>query len=241
MSLPLGYHDLIEALPERGCPVCRLSLRAVTSYLDGLLYEHVNTPPVHRDFRAGRGLCNQHMWQLPAFRGVSLGVAILDAAVLDELLTAIDGHTPDADTPSAFNRLRRNRAPTAAGLADALEPTGPCIACREAERVEQRTLRTLVSFFDRFEPAFAASDGLCLPHFRALLRQPAGIQPVAAIVQVQRDIWQRLKTELEEFQRKSDINHVGDPMGAEGDSWVRAIDAIAGTRDALPDRTRTRT
>ena len=214
-------------------------LRSVTSYLDGLLYEYVNTPPVHRDFRAGRGLCNQHMWQLPTYRGVSLGVAILDAAVLDELLTIIDHHAVGTESASPLGRLRRGRAPGAGELAQALEPTGPCIACREAERVEQRTLRTLTGHFDRFEAIFAQSDGLCLPHFRALLRTPMTAVTTVTITQAQRGIWRRLQGELEEFKRKSDINHAGDPMGAEGDSWVRAIDAIAGTRDALPDRTRT--
>lgn len=238
MSLPLGYHDLIEALPERGCPVCRLVRQSVSSYLDGLLYEHVNSPPVHRDFRAGRGLCNTHMWQLPDYRGVSLGVAILDAAVLDEVLSIMGQMPAGSENSSALGRLRRSRAPGTGELADALEPNGPCLACQEAERVEQRTLRTLTQHFDLFEAAFAPSDGLCLPHLRALLRTPMPALTAARITRVQRDIWQRLKTELEEFQRKSDINHAGDPMGAEGDSWVRAIDAIAGTRGALHDKKR---
>lgn len=238
MTLPLGYHDLIEALPERGCAACRLVLRGVTSFLDGLLYEYVNTPPVHRDFRAGRGLCNTHMWQLPTFRGVSLGVAILDAAVIDELLTTI-GQYNGSENTGMRDRLRRGRTSSTVALADALDPTGPCLACQQAHQIEGRTLHTLTAHFDLFETHFRASDGLCLPHFRLMLRQRLKPDRAATIIAAQRDIWQRLKHELEEFQRKSDVNHAGDPIGAEGDSWIRAIDAIAGTRDALPDRSRT--
>jgi hypothetical protein len=237
LTLPLGFHDLHEALHERGCPVCRVMLRGVTSFLDGLLYEYVNTPPVHRDFRAGRGLCNRHMWQLPTFRGVSLGVAILDAAVLDELLTTLDKHEPDA-VSGGFGRLWRNRRDYTT-LADALEPTGPCIACREAERIEARSLHTFAHHFDLFAEALEASDGLCLPHIRLLLRGPVPAATGTAFLAAQRRIWQRIKAELEMFQRKSDINHADEPIGAEGDSWIRAIDALAGTRDALPDRDRT--
>lgn len=238
MTLPLGFHDLIEALPQAGCAVCRLVLAGVTSYLDGLLYEHVNSPPVHREFRAGRGLCNTHMWQLPTFRGVSLGVAILDAAILDEMLTISQQHVPLESQGTNLGRLLSKKASKAEALADALEPDGPCIACREAERVETRTLRTLMEHFDLFDAAFQASSGLCIPHLRLALRQPATPAAANALVEAQRDIWQRLKTELETFQRKSDINHASEVMGEEGDSWVRAIGLIAGTPDALPDRTR---
>lgn len=238
MTLPLNYYDLIEALLEDGCPVCRLVQRAATSQLDGLLYEHANSPPVHRDFRAGRGLCNTHMWQLPTFRGVSLGVAILDAAILDEVLTTLDREAPDGEAGSSFSRFLRTRPAGVTALADALEPTGPCIVCRDTERAESRYLHTLAGHFKLFEAALRESDGLCLPHVRLLLRQPIQAETAASFTAIQRDIWQRLKHELEEFRRKSDINHSGEAMGDEGDSWVRAIGSIAGGRDALPDRSR---
>src|SRR5690606_12922077 len=99
----------MDALPRRGCAVCRLTQAGVSSFLDGLLCEYVNTPPVHRDFRAGRGLCDRHMWQLPDYRGVSLGVAILDAAVLDELIKIVDASDAGRDTDGALGRWRRRR------------------------------------------------------------------------------------------------------------------------------------
>lgn len=237
MTLPLGFHDLIEALPEDGCAVCRLVLAGVTSYLDGLLYEHVNTPPVHRDFRAGRGLCNTHMWQLPTFRGVSLGVAILDAAILDEMLTVSAQHLPLENQRSNLDRLLSRRSTQTEALADALEPTGPCLACRETKNLEARYLRTLIDHFDLFAEPFNQSSGLCIPHLRLALRQPATADTANRLVETQRAIWQRLKSELETFQRKSDINHVNEVMGPEGDSWIRAIGLIAGAPDALPNRT----
>jgi hypothetical protein len=92
--------------------------------------------------------------------------------------------------------------------------------------------------FDLFEANFKVSSGLCLPHLRLALRQPASREAANALAYAQRDIWQRLKTELETFQRKSDINHAHETRGEEGDSWVRAIGLLAGSPAALPDRAR---
>src|SRR2546429_8463381 len=86
MVTPLGYFELIEAFPDSGCAICRLVLRDVDHLLDSLLYEHINDPDIQRRYRASRGLCNEHSWQLVRHKGNSLGIAILYGAVIDELL-----------------------------------------------------------------------------------------------------------------------------------------------------------
>src|SRR5947207_14324480 len=86
MVTPQGHFELMETFPGSGCAICRLVLRGVEHFLESLLYEHINDPDIQRRYRASRGLCNEHSWQLVRHKGNSLGIAILYGAVIDELL-----------------------------------------------------------------------------------------------------------------------------------------------------------
>src|SRR3972149_3703859 len=86
MATSPQYYDLMDQFPEPGCAVCHLALRDGWRYLDSLLYEYVNTGQINDAFRAGRGLCNTHMWQILQFRGTALAITILCNAVVDEVL-----------------------------------------------------------------------------------------------------------------------------------------------------------
>jgi Family of unknown function (DUF6062) len=213
MVTPLSYFDLVETFAEPGCALCNLLLRDADRFLDSLLYEHVTDPDIHRKFRASRGLCNEHSWQLIRHKGNSLGIAVLYGAVIDEVMKLID------QPP----RARRS-------LADRLEPTGPCMACRLLADAEKRFIQVLIEYIadPKLDTAYRASDGLCLPHFRETLRQTRDLDRQQTLLAIQKAIWSRLRTDLEEFEAKNDYRRIHEPMGTEGNSWVRAIGAVVG-------------
>lgn len=226
--LPFSFYDLLETCAGDECPVCALLRRDADRYLDSLLYEFANDPATHAAFRAGRGLCNLHSWQLTRYDAGVLGIAILQTAVLDEVLRLID-ETP-VQSQTGLARVFSSGANGPGALADRLEPEGPCLVCQTLAQAETNYLETLVTYLDdaRLEAAFRRSAGLCLPHFRAALRQP---QPQAALdrlLAVQTDRWRQLKAELLEFQSKSDYKRAHEVMGRERDSWRRAIASAAG-------------
>ena len=234
------YFDLIEALGQPGCAICRLALRDVHRSLDSLLYEYVNEPETNDSFRKMRGLCNEHSWQLRQFKGSVLGIAILYEAVLDEVLNTVDNA---AVTPSS--RLGRllggNGETSAASLAERLEPEAPCSACVVLEHGESRYVRLLGDHAadKRVEHALRHSDGLCLPHFRQALRATSGTVNAGLLIAVQRAIWSNLKDEVNLFMVKYDAQHSGEPMGAEGTSWQRVIARMAGEQHAFGQRRKT--
>ncbi len=228
---PIDYYSLLDACASPGCPLCRLLLNGVERLLDSLLYERVNEAETQRAVRARRGLCNTHAWQMSRMTGNALGIAILYRAALDETLSAVKplppsrlGHVPGA--PSQQERLR---------LADTLEPTEPCLACRLADDTERRTLGTLTRYLgdERLLAALRASYGLCLNHFRAALRQERRSAGMDVLIDIQRDIWGRLSAQLQEFIDKNDYRRMREPMGAESDSWQRALRALAGEAGAF--------
>lgn len=232
-----SYFDLVEAFSKPGCAICNLTLRNVHRHLDSLLYEYVNEPDTNNAFRSGRGLCNEHSWQLRQFKATVLGVSILYEAVLDEVLKIVEGATVTAQSRLA-RLLGTQSEQSAAALAAQLEPETPCIACTVLENSEATYIQILHQHFgeSELEKAYRASEGLCLPHFRQLLRAANGSQHAPLFVSIQREIWLKLKDEVNLFMTKNDFNHAHEPIGAEGTSWQRAIARMAGEKGVFGTR-----
>ncbi|HLY27135.1 MAG TPA: DUF6062 family protein [Aggregatilineales bacterium] len=231
--LPLAYYDLTETLSEPGCAVCALCVRDVSSFLDSLLYERVNEPETHLAFRARRGLCNEHGWQLLDYKGGVVGIAVLYQATLDEALKALRNASPMEALPSSFvRRLGGSGALPGVPMAERLESTGSCPACRILGESEARYVRTFCEHIgdERLQESYNVSDGLCLPHFRVVLRGVRSADDLQYIVATQKDIWDRLKAELAEFIDKNDYRRTHESVGPEGDSWRRTIARMAGEK-----------
>lgn len=222
MLTPSGYFDLLETFPQPGCPICTLSARATDRLLDAILYEHVTDPKMHTRFRASRGLCPAHGAQMIR-AGAALGVATLYEAVVDELL-ALASASP---SQRGLSRLFGSQNQT---LAESLAPSQTCIACDEQEASQTRYAQTVASYIAdaRLQEAYRASDGLCLAHFRLVVRHTTDAEDLKLLVSIQVAIWSKLRAELAEFRRKYDFQHVDEAIGAEGDSWKRAVRMIGG-------------
>lgn len=228
-ELPMNFHSLVETCATRGCVVCNLVERDVNRFLDSHLYEYVNTPETHAAVRSSRGLCATHSAHLVEFGASVLGITILHAAILDEMVkTAAEPNRASA----AFGRLRGS---TGSSLANRLEPTGQCMACAALERAEDQHTTTIAEYINdqRLNQAFAASDGLCLPHFRRVLRAVPNSANAEMLTSLQTPKWQALKAELNLLARKYDANHNDEVVGEEADSWRRALTMVSGKRDVF--------
>lgn len=223
---PFGYYDLLETFSEPGCAVCRLLRRDVERFLDSLLYEFPTDPITQKDFRASRGLCHEHTWQLTRYNN-ALSVAILYDAVLDEVMR-IGAQTPER--PTGLARLRG----AISALADALAPQQPCPACVVREDAEGRYLQVIGEYVteERFGGAYRQSDGLCLLHFRGALHHAREPEAARSLTQTQNAKWSALKGELELFLHRMDA-HYHERMGAESTSWLRALAQITGEKRGL--------
>jgi hypothetical protein len=227
-ALPMNFHSLIETFPASGCVVCNLVQRDVNRFLDSHLYEYVNTPETHANIRASRGLCATHSGHLVEFGASVLGITILHAVIMDELLkTAESGRTA-----SAFDRLR---GASGSNLANRLEPTGECMACQALERAESQHINSIAEYISdqRMHDAYATSNGLCLPHFRQVLRAAPDSNRTDLLTKLQLPKWRALKAELDMLADKYDVNHADEAVGAEADSWRRALIMVSGNRDVF--------
>jgi hypothetical protein len=226
MAYPQTYVDLLDRLSRRGCPVCGLLLHNEHQYLDSLLYEFVNDTGIQQSIRRGRGLCNHHSWLLTQHYGYSLGVSILCEAALDEVISLDSENSPFHR--SKLGTTLSNWFGGDTRLADKLEPEIPCPACDSLRIAETQYIATFAEYWSdsALQSAYQQSNGLCLPHFREVLRHIPAPEARADLIN--------------QFQVKSAFNYVGEPIGAEADCWRRAVAALTGGEHALLTLTRPR-
>lgn len=242
-ALPFGFYDLIDQFARPGCAVCHLLLADVGRLLDSILYEYATEPEMQTDFRDSRGLCAEHGWQMVqigAARGGALNIAKLYERPLADLLARLSQVAPDADAQTGLIRRLFAQNPSAALIA-ALEPDHPCIACKLLNASEAQIIAILGDHIGdtRLRSAFAASDGLCLPHFRLALRHTQDAERARLLIEAQSAIWSRLSADLAEFIRKSNYQYGDEAVAeAEATSWRRVVARLGGERGAFgPQRT----
>jgi len=208
------YHELIEALRQPACPICRLCERAVAQYLDAVLYEQVNAPSFRDKFRDAMGFCAQHAAAL-AGAGRALGIAILYQDILGTLLQYA------------------KRRPSSEEWRALLTGHGACPACQQYLTMEHAYLGAFAEYLEKeaFRAALEASDGLCLAHLGALLGYPMNEDTAQFLITHHLRRWEKLDQELREFIRKNDYRFRDEAFGPEGDSWQRALQQLTAGRD----------
>jgi hypothetical protein len=227
---PFSYFDLIETFPKPGCAVCKLLLRDVERIVDGLLYGYTGGSEMHAEFSAARGVCPEHGWLMRRNKlGNVLGIARLYATALEDALTIIDHSSADG------NRLHSYPA-------DKLEPTAPCMVCERLDEYEAEYIQMFDRYMadTRFREGFAQSSGLCLPHLRQALRHVQNLNDRQALLKLQSEIWHRLKTQVAQFADKQNYERIHEVTSEEGESWVQAINAMAGEKGVFGMRRRPR-
>ncbi len=231
----VSYHNIIQASSEPGCPLCRLSEKSVTAYLGALMYELVNDPESRDQIRETLGFCNPHAHHLLAMTGSALGTGIIFRDVVNTILKQLEGArytlprgVPLHRLPEALDPQRPAAASEAA--VRSLSPRAPCPVCVQQEKMEVLAISALLAGLDDEElrTALQSSAGLCLPHLRRALQAVRSQAAFEALVGIARDRYAALRAELDEFIRKNDYRFQHEGMGAEGDSWKRAVLSMTG-------------
>jgi len=232
MTHTLFSSEFAEACAGWGCPFCALAQNGVRRHLRSLLHEYVLAPDIHLRVASSHGFCNVHGWLLQrteqALEHNSMGTAILYASVLKHLVE-------DLDACLAKGRLRRTSFSAAALLR--LRPDQTCLACEREAEIERHAMDAFIVHLTEtgcegtLAKRYADSGGACLPHLGALLQMDPPEACARWLVQVQRANAAILAEQLEKYAEMHDVKHKGEPMGAERDSCLRAIEHTVGKRE----------
>lgn len=213
------YHNLLEAMEQPACSICRLSRRATDAYLDHLLYADVTSIERRAEIRAAQGFCAEHAQGLLQI-GRALGIAIIYKDVLDNLLRAL---------PSAPQRSGLFGRPAG----DPLPAPTPCPACLYFATMERVYVEGFVKHLENAElrQRLGESDGLCLTHFRLAAGQKMDAGRRRFLLDQQVEKWTKLSAELGEYIRKNDYRFREEGFGDERDAWQRVLASVSGGRD----------
>jgi hypothetical protein len=150
----INFFEMQKASEKKGCPLCRIVSDRANRYIDNTLFEHVADRGFRALYRESGGFCSFHARHLVSFRD-GLAVAILGQDTLEKRIENFERHQK-------------------------WKPRGRCPVCIEREHIEQEYLDFLASSGGNsneekeLRDFFTKSDGLCAPHYDALLFLPGG-------------------------------------------------------------------
>lgn len=223
-----GNHDLFDAFKEPACPVCRVSLRAVSQYMSSTNYDALGDPAIRAQFEASLGFCNlhAHQWLEEAF---VLGTAQMFRDVIRSLNRDLRGQTHRGrGVGGRVTALLGGNG----GAPPVRQPARTCPACEVLEETETRLIGTLVQGLadEQFRVAYAESDGLCIPHLRTALAGAARQDTFDSLKARALATQETLLAHLDETIRKHDYRFRHEPAEDEKGSPARAVAHVAGAR-----------
>jgi len=222
------YFNLLDALKEKGCPVCNLVQKAIHMSMDSFLYELVNDPSVRKKIQKSLGFCNTHAWQLQKF-GDGFGLSI----IYNELLGMLNDRILLTDPKKDAINIKALLKELAGGKAKANyqeKSKASCPVCNDLRDCEKRYIAAFIEGFNEaeFRVAFGGSFGLCLAHIVSVLATCQDKELIKELLKAESEKICNLRKELDEFERKHDYRFSKEGFGKECDSWMRAIEKMIG-------------
>ncbi|MHB1355371.1 MAG: DUF6062 family protein [Anaerolineae bacterium] len=222
------YFELLEAQAKAGCPICRLVYKATDRYLDSLLYEAVLDPAVRAKLKQAQGFCAEHVEMLGRRPGRALGIALIYRDIIRAAIIAAEKITPDTAGRGLRGLFKKSQPGST--LAHTLRTPLVCPACLIGAESERNNLELLLVHIEdpQFQQGYAAGEGLCLVHLIGVLELAKTSDEVSSLVDPQVARYRIMLHELDEFIRKRDHRFYHEPMGDEGDVWLRVMNAVVG-------------
>jgi hypothetical protein len=236
MDKHMLYHDLVECLEIKVCPVCAMTARRVRQYLEGFLYESVNDYNLRGIIRDAGGYCPEHSRELQKL-GDPLAHAIIYGNLLKDqskdmkeqfaYLKAIKGNKHDILRPFKFKRAIKKE-----NILDKYPaPVEKCPVCKLAEDGVNMYTDAVVEYLkedETYRDAFGKKSYLCNTHLRKALKM-ADQDTCLKLLAIHIDKVDTLRNYLEETKRKSDYRFCNEFMPEEEKkAWISAVKLWAG-------------
>ncbi|MFW6251466.1 MAG: DUF6062 family protein [Alkalispirochaetaceae bacterium] len=185
-----GYYlRVLETLPGAECPACREVQGSLDEYLRRTLYGRITDRRFRAAFDAAGGFCRDHARRLAAFSD-GLAISLLYETPLREAM----------EQEGLLTRLQQRLAAVRPGgrRFRGFKVSGNCPACDRESEAEGHYLSIIARHWEKEElrAAFEQSGGLCLPHYRRLVRKR---RPPAWLERFQRKKAEELSADIARF------------------------------------------
>jgi Family of unknown function (DUF6062) len=225
-------YEIETALQGEGCPLCRAVTLDERRWMETFVREGHRDPGARRAYLSSGGFCSGHaqlFWAVARAHDSVPVVASLSLRLAEQEIARSGDRRRAGDGSRLARWLRRpgRQAPD-------------CPACVARKLSDERKCHFLcVSLAaEETRARYAASAGLCVPHFRLVMTEAALHHPdVAAMLSVdQLRRLRNLRVQLREFDRKLDHRYRREPPGTEQQAPREALVRFAGrpvVRDAF--------
>lgn len=251
----MKYH--IDTIPvwdayKKGgeCPLCDIEEQSEREYLDVFMGASVMEPSRRVEVNE-HGFCARHL-RLMFGNGNRLGLALMAHTHLKETMkkigeigeAAVKYASEDAKKLAPVRLIGRaaNASAPLKGIAAQAEragrTAGSCLFCDKLQESMERYVHTLVYMWkheSEFRAAFAASKGLCLRHYAAVMgaaqEQLSGRELeefMEALVSNENANLERIEKEIEWFTLKFDYRNADKPWGSSQDAVERTLKKLRG-------------
>jgi Family of unknown function (DUF6062) len=226
-----AHHRLVEACARPGCPVCGCLRDVATRHLAALLAEHVTDPVSRARLAEAWGFCAAHASALHEMPEAALGTAIVYHALVERACRWLDEAARDATLPARRHGWRALVRGSGRTRSPARRRRARCPVCVELVVTETSHLDALLYGLAEppLGPAYAGSDGLCLPHLDLALARGGARPGVARLVALSREKLRALASDLKQFVDKHD-HRIPRPSFTEREAgaWRQALGLVAG-------------
>jgi len=233
--------DFHEGCASGECLLCYRTAKTTRRYLQAFLHESVCDVGMRERLVASRGFCREHGWALVQIESQQYSDGMGTATVYEHMLSEVLVDLEVALQCPAPRRWRWGQGVAAwwrggvkNNLRRWLSPVRECPLCEHVRTMSHIFASSLLTHLSHAKTAaetraaYAQSAGLCLPHLRQALAQCRDDETRRFLILTQQEKLRALRAELREYLRKHDYRFRHEPMGAESDSWKRAIAACVG-------------
>jgi hypothetical protein len=228
-----GHYRLIEACARPGCPLCGCLRELAARHLGAVLAEHVTDPVSRTRIREAGGFCAAHAAALRKMPEAALGTAIVYHGLVEAACRWLDA---TARTVRAPGRRGGWRALVGRGRRTAPRARRErCPVCLELALAERSHLDGLLESLTESElgAAYAASDGLCLPHLELALARAAAGPAATRLVALSQEKLRALADDLRRFVDKHDHRETPRFTDREAAAWRLALSLVAGRAEVF--------
>jgi hypothetical protein len=217
----LGNYDLVAAIRDPGCPLCRVLSAAEVRAMDAFVEQAGRLQETLTTFCEHGGFCREHAWLF--HRRAALALTGVPVAQMYEALVRRDiAHLEQLEhTVTKSNGRRRP---------DSLLDRRTCLPCERASERLRAKAAAFVSALEeaRVQHSYECSHGLCLQHLdfvgaEALQRKT---NVAAFLIRDLRRRLEQLEHRLSEYERTRDYRHQSDRTDV--DAWTDVVRSYVG-------------
>ena len=226
--------SLVETLKNgQYCPICLICEEDLRHFYRWYFIEYYNDATWIGTTMESGGFCKKHSQDLIDM-GKEHEMSVVYDYLVNVTITRLERVLKDIGIYEYENRLRKiikkiidteNRQE----FIIRLRHTEICPICKSISNSEDKWIQYLITDLDdeEIKGLYLNSKGLCMNHFRQALKF-ASPETAEVLIQKQADILRKLKSDLEEYMRKTDYRYAHEPKSDEQTAWIRAIRFFAG-------------